>query len=93
MSKKPELLDWTKEKIKSNPYIFGGDIGNPSIIKAYLSEMNPGVKVEDLTLETISESVAVSRIKNHVLEEYPRYDKREKYKPKRKRWIVKEDVK
>ncbi len=91
MSKRPELMQWTKKKIKSNPYKYGGDIGNPSIIKEYLMETNPGVEIEDLTIEAISESVAVSRIKNQFLEKNPQYDFREKYKPKRKFVLKKED--
>lgn len=92
MSKRPELNQWTEEKVKSNPYIFGGDVGNPSIIKEYLAETNPKTLVEHLTLEAISESVAVSRIKNQFLEDNPQYDFREKYKPKKK-WITNVDNK
>lgn len=79
-----ELKDWTFEKLNSNPILYGGDIGNPAIIKAYLYEVNPNVKVEDLTFETISNSVAVSRYKNKLLEENPHLDFREVNKPKKR---------
>ena len=84
MCKRTELNQWTEEKIKSNPYTFGSDIGNPSIIKEFLLETNPNTLVENLTIEVISQSVAVSRIKNQFLENNPHYDFREKYKPKKK---------
>jgi hypothetical protein len=84
---------WTLEKIENNPKLFGGDNGNPAIIKAYLSELHKGTKVEDLPQEAISQSVAVSRMRNKLLEVYPEYDHREKYKPKHKRhYEINEDV-
>ncbi|MEA1953763.1 MAG: hypothetical protein U9O24_05180 [Campylobacterota bacterium] len=76
---------WTLEKIENSPKKFGGDTGNPAIIKEYLSELHGGTKVEDLTHEAISQSVAVSRMRNKLLEVYPEYDHREKYKPKHRR--------
>ena len=76
---------WTLEKIEQNPKLYGGDKGNPAIIHTYLSELHTGTKVEDLTSEAISQSVAVSRMRNKLLEVYPEYDHREKYKPKHKR--------
>jgi hypothetical protein len=76
---------WTLTKIEKNPQLFGGDNGNPAIIKEYLSELHNGTKVEDLSQEAISQSVAVSRMRNKLLEVYPEYDHREKYKPKYKR--------
>ena len=76
---------WTLKKIEQNPKKFGGDNGNPLIIKEYLAELHGGTKVEDLTQEAISQSVAVSRMRNKLLEVYPEYDHREKYKPKHKR--------
>jgi len=77
--------EWTLKKIDSNPKLFGGDNGNPAIIKEYLSELHNGTKVEDLSQEAISQSVAVSRMRNKLLEVYPEYDHREKYKPKHRR--------
>lgn len=79
-----EIKEWTFTKISSDPFLFGGDIGNPAIIKQYLVEFNPKTKVEDLTLETISNSVAVSRMKNKILEENSYLDFREVNKPKKK---------
>jgi len=79
-----EIKHWTFTKLNEDPYLYGGDIGNPAIIKQYLKEFNKGVKVENLSLETISESVAVSRMKNKLLEENPHLDFREVNKPKKK---------
>jgi hypothetical protein len=79
-----DMKKWTFTKINNEPFLFGGDIGNPAIIKQYLVEFNPEVKVKDLTLETISNSVAVSRMKNKILEENPHLDFREVNKPKKK---------
>ena len=76
---------WTLKKIEANPQLFGGDTGNPAIIKEYLSELHNGTKVEDLSQEAISQSVAVSRMRNKLLEVYPEYDHRKKHKPKYKR--------
>lgn len=76
---------WTLKKIENNPKKFGGDNGNPLIIKEYLTEFHGGTKVEDLSKEAISQSVAVSRMRNKLLEVYPEYDYRKKNKPKRKR--------
>lgn len=78
---------WTLKKIEDNPKLYGGDSGNPAIIHVYLSELHGGTKVEDLTHEAISQSVAISRMRNKLLEVYPEYDFREKYKPKRKRYF------
>jgi len=78
------IRNWTLKKIQENPKLFGGDKGNPAIIHAYLSELYRGTKVEDVTYETYSQSVAVSRMKNKLLEIYPEYDCREKNKPKNK---------
>jgi hypothetical protein len=77
--------EWILAKIVENPQLYGGDKGNPAIIHTYLSELHTGTKVEDLTYEEISQSVAVSRMRNSLLEIFPEYDFREKYKPKHKR--------
>lgn len=82
---------WTLTKIEENPKLYGGDSGNPAIIHAYLSELHTGTKVEDLTHEAISQSVAVSRTRNKLLEVYPEYDFRDKYKPKNKRYDSQDD--
>lgn len=74
-----QLYRWTYDKIKSNPKYYGGDIGNPAIILTYLEEM------KHLSINTVRHSVAVSRIRNKLLEKFPQYDNREKYKPKSKK--------
>jgi hypothetical protein len=78
-----ELREWTLKKITQNPQLFGGDESNPAIIKTYLMEVW-GVDLPEIA---ISQSVAVSRIKNKLLEEYPQYDSRQKHKPKHKRHL------
>jgi hypothetical protein len=79
------FYEWTLEKIENNPQLFGGDNGNPAIIKEYLTQMHGKTKAEDLTLSAISQSVGVSRDRNKILEEYPQYDHRIKYRPKHRR--------
>ena len=79
------LREWTLKKIEQNPKLYGGDKGNPAIIHTYLSELHTGTKVEDLTSEAISQSVAVSRERNKILEQYPQYDFRVKNKRKKRK--------
>ena len=79
------LREWTLKKIEQNPQLYGGDTGNVEIIKAYLTETHGNTIVADLPNVAISSSVAVSRVRNKLLEEYPQYDSRKKHKPKRKR--------
>lgn len=79
-----DIKNWTFSKIENDPFLFGGDVSNPAIIKQYLMEFNPNTRVEDLTFEAISNSVAVSRMKNKILEENPQLDFREVNKPKKK---------
>lgn len=79
------FFEWTLKKIEENPQLFGGDNGNPAIIKAYLTELHGKTKAEDLTLSAISQSVGVSRDRNKILEQYPQYDFRVKHKPKKKK--------
>ncbi|MCK5535576.1 MAG: hypothetical protein KAI79_02050, partial [Bacteroidales bacterium] len=55
------FFQWTLAKIETNPQLFGGDNGNPAIIKEYLTEMHGKTNAEDLTLSAISQSVGVSR--------------------------------
>ena len=76
---------WTLKKIEDNPHKFGGDNGNPAIIKEYLTEMHGKTKAEDLTLPAISQSVGVSRDRNKILEEFPQYDFRVKNKRKKRK--------
>lgn len=80
-----EFKQWTLEQIESNPKLYGGDNGNPAIIKKYLTVMHGKTNAEDLTLGAISQSVAVSRMRNKILEQYPEYDFRVVYKPKAKK--------
>lgn len=78
------ITQWTLEKIKSNPELFGGDNGNNEIILAYIKETNPFSFVSSLTTTTIAHSVAVSRARNKMLKDYPEFDFRIKNKPKKK---------
>jgi len=80
---------WTLEKIEANPKLFGGDNGNPAIIGEYLKELHGNTKAGDLTLGAISQSVAVSRDRNKILEKYPQYDYRVKHKPKKRKAKIK----
>lgn len=78
-----QLYRWTYDKIKANPKYYGSDIGNPAIILTYLEEM------KHLSINTVRHSVAVSRIRNKLLEKFPQYDCRVKYKPKSKKGVKK----
>ena len=82
---KETIGEWTLKKLRENPELYGGDNGNNEIILAYLKETHPFHFVGSLTSETIAHSVAVSRCKNKLLEEFPELDYRVKYKPKNKR--------
>ena len=79
-----EIKNWTFSKLNEDTFLYGGDMGNPAIIKAYLVEINPNMKIKDLTYETISQSVAVSRMKNILLVENEHLDFREINKPNKK---------
>jgi len=79
------FFNWTLAKIESNPKLFGGDSGNPAIIKEYLTELHGKTNAEDLTFTAISQSVGVSRDRNKILEQYPQYDFRIKHKRKSKK--------
>ena len=76
------LKQWVLRKIYENPKLYGGDNGNPAIIREYLRELHGKTKVENLTLEAISHCVAVSRIRNKILEKHPEFDFRVKHKAK-----------
>lgn len=81
---KPKQLNkWVLEQLEKNPLLYGSDIGNPAIILKYLQVNNPNTLIEDLSLETISKSVAVSRVKNIILEQREDLDFREQYAIKR----------
>lgn len=77
------LKQWTFTKLKEDSF-YCQDQGNSGIIKKYLCEFNPNAKVEDLTLETIANSVKVSRYRNHLLIEHSYLDERDKHKPKQR---------
>lgn len=84
--------EWTFKKVEEKPQLFGGDNGNPAIIREYLAELHGDTPVKDVPLEAFSQSVGISRIKNHILLDYPRYDHRVKNRPKTKRQnVVTED--
>jgi len=78
------IIEWTFNKLKSDPKLYGGDGGNSAIILAYIKETNPFSLVMSLNAETITHAVAVSRCKNKLLKIYPELDHRIKNKPKKK---------
>lgn len=73
--------EWTLSKLEENPKLFGGDKGNPALMKEYLTQMHKGTKVEDLELEAFSQIASVSRMKNDLLKVYTEYDYRVLNKP------------
>lgn len=79
---KNSISEWTLDKLKSNPKLYGGDNGNSEIVLAYIKETNPFSFVNSLTTETLTHATAVSRCKNKLLQIYPQYDYRVKNKPK-----------
>lgn len=85
------ITEWTLNKLKSNPELYGGDNGNNEIILAYLKETNPFGFVIGLSSESIGHCVAVSRCKNKLLVSFPEYDYRVKNKPKSKKQKIKKD--
>ncbi len=74
------LTIWTLNKLESDPKLFGGDNGNSAIMLHYLSEMQEDDKISNVPLNTMSNAVSVSRIKNELLKKYPQYDFRVKNK-------------
>ena len=70
------IKEWTLKKLKENPELYGGDGGNPAIMRAYLVCEKKGKKVEDLTDAMFSKLSTVSRVKNLLLEVYGEYDTR-----------------
>lgn len=77
-----QLAAWTLDTIKDNPQRYGGDDGNPAIILQYLREASPSDSITLMTLETVSNAVTVSRLKNQLLLKYPEYDHRVKNQSK-----------
>lgn len=80
-----EFRQWTLNKIEENPKLYGGDDGNPAIIRAYFSEMHAKTYAKDLTYGAISVSVGISRERNKILEKRKDLDFRIKYKPKQRK--------
>ena len=70
------IREWVLKKLEENPNLYGGDSGNPAIMKAYLIEGEMGTKVEDLNTIIFSKLSTVSRIRNLLLEVYKEYDTR-----------------
>ena len=73
------LRELVLKYLESEPLLYGSDIGNPSLIREVLKKLKPNGKIKDLTLQDISISVAVSRLRNKILEERPDLDFREIY--------------
>ena len=81
---KNQLYRWTYEKIKSNPKKFGGDFGNSLIMYEYTISFYSDFGVAELEPQLFSIISTVSRIRNKILEKNPQFDKRIKYKSKKK---------
>ena len=81
---KNQLYIWTYEKIKSNPKKFGGDFGNSLIMYEYTISFYSDFGVVELEPQLFSIISTVSRIRNKILEKNPQFDKRTKYKRKKK---------
>ena len=87
------IREWTLKKLEENPKLYGGDRGNPAIMRAYLIGEKKGQKVEDLTDAMFSKLSTVSRIKNLLLEVYKEYDNRtDKVRCKHREQTLFEDV-
>jgi hypothetical protein len=76
------LIQWTLLKLEDDPRRFGSDNGNAAIILEYLITASQDDRITLITLETISNAVTVSRIKNAILLERPDLDFRDKNSPK-----------
>lgn len=72
--------EYVREKLRTNPELFGGDKSNTAIQQTYIDDI--GVKTrKDLTDGVIRTLVTLSRTKNLVLrEELRKLDKRDKNK-------------
>jgi hypothetical protein len=69
-----QLRLWTYNKIVSNPRLYGGDEGTAHIMVAYLKEMYPNERVEQLPFTVAKALNSVSRFKNKILETDPTLD-------------------
>lgn len=76
-----QLNKWVLEKLENEPFLYGGDIGNPAIMKAYLEEAHSII----LPLEALSACASVSRRKNSTLKIRVDLDKRVKNAIKREK--------
>jgi len=74
-----QINKWVLEKLELEPYIYGSDIGNPAIMKAYLKEK---YNIE-VPLEAFSAMTSASRIKNDILVSRVDLDYREVYSIRR----------
>lgn len=81
---KKQLYVWTFDKIKDNPKKFGGDNSNASIMHEYMNEFYSDSHVMQLETGLFSVLSTVSRIKNQLLEDNPKFDCRTRYKSKKK---------
>jgi len=81
---KKQLYVWIYDKIKSNPYKFGGDFSNSLIMYEYLKDFYSNSSVYELEPQLMSILSTVSRIKNKLLIKNPQFDHRTKYKVKTK---------
>lgn len=70
-----QLNEWVLEKLENEPLIYGGDIGNPAIMRIFCLEVH-GI---DLPLEAFSAMASVSRRKNLILWGREDLDHREIY--------------
>lgn len=80
---KHQLYTWIYQTIQNSPQIFGGDNSNALITYEYVKEFhyhNGSFQLSPYVMSIIS---TVSRQKNKLLKEYPEYDFRRKYKPKK----------
>ncbi len=68
------LTAWAYDTIKSDPALFGGDIGNSAIMLRYLNEASDSDLVSGLTIDTMSSAVTVSRVKNQLLLDHKELD-------------------
>lgn len=82
---KEQIKKWILQALQQDPKKFGGDDSNAEITRAYTIAMQEGTKVENLTITVFKDISTVSRQKNKLLREYPEYDFRLKYKPRKQK--------
>lgn len=82
---KEQIKKWILQALKQDPKKYGGDDSNAEITRAYTIAMQEGTKVENLPLLAFKDISTVSRQKNKLLREYPEYDFRRKYKPRKQK--------